>query len=346
MELVLGLLIFSFCVTSAFIVPFIDTLYYLKFQRKKQVTLDAFGERTTIFDAFHGHKAGVPVGGGILIIVATSLIYGLVVPAMRWLGITITNVYPLVPELIILFFTFWSFGAIGLYDDVKKFFGIKESRFFGLRMRHKFFLQLFCASLTGAMMYFWLGINFIHIPLLNLQLALGPLYIAYATFVIVAFANAVNITDGLDGLASGIMLFALFGLWVLSSSILDTTMAIFIALLIGSLIAFLYFNIYPARIFMGDVGALSLGAVLAVMGLLLGKSTALVVIGGVFVAEIASSLLQLLSKRFRKKKLFPAAPLHLGLQYMGWEEPKIVMRAWITGIILTAIGVWLALLKY
>lgn len=343
MGLVLGLLIFSFCVTSALIVPFIDALYYLKFQRHNQITKDAFGIRTAIFDRFHAHKAGVPVGGGILIIAVISVVYALVFPILKSLGIVITNVYPLLPELTILFFSFWSFGLIGLYDDVKKFFGIKQSRFFGLRMRHKLILQLVMATITAVMMNVWLGIDFVHIPFLG-QIHMGVAYIAYAAFVIVAFANAVNITDGLDGLAAGVLLFCLFGLWVLSFSILDTTLAIFVALLIGSLVAFLYFNIYPARIFMGDVGALAFGAVLAVIGLLLGKSLALLIIGGIFVAEIASSLLQLLSRRYLGKKFFPVAPFHLLLQYVGWEEPKIVMRAWITGIILTAIGVWLAML--
>lgn len=343
MQLVLGLLIFSFCVTSAFIVPFIDLLYRWRFRRQKQVTTDAFGVRTTIFDTFHAHKAGVPVGGGILIIGVITGVYALVLPLLRLLGITVTNVYPLIPEIVILFFSLLSFGAIGLYDDIRKFFGIKKSKFFGLRMRHKLALQLMSAFLTASMMHFWLGISFVHIPFFG-HVTLGPLFIVYATFVIVAFANAVNITDGLDGLAGGLLLFCFFGLWVLSASIVDTTMAIFIALLIGSLIAFLYFNIFPARIFMGDVGALALGASVATIGLLLGKSLALVIIGGLFVAEITSSLFQLISKRYRKKKLIPAAPFHLWLQAIGWEEPKIVMRAWITGIILTAIGVWLAMI--
>lgn len=343
MQLVIGLLIFSFCLTSALIVPFIDALYRLRFQRQKQITMDAFGIRTAIFDKFHKHKAGVPVGGGMLIIGVISLVFIGVFPILRSLGITITNVYPLVREITILFTSMLTFGLIGLYDDIKKFFGIKESGFFGLRLRHKLILQVLSGLLLGAMMYFWLGINFINVPFFGF-IYLGPVFLLYAAFVIVAFANAVNITDGLDGLASGLLLFCLFGLWVLSASILDTTLSIFIALLIGSLIAFLYFNIYPARIFLGDVGSLSLGALLAVMGLLLGKSLALPIIGGIFVMEILSSLLQLLSKRFRKKKLIPAAPLHLTLQQIGWEEPKIVMRAWMTGIILTALGVWLALI--
>lgn len=343
MQLVLGLLIFSFCVTSAFIVPFIDFLYHLRFQRQKQVTQDAFGVRTKIFDKFHAHKAGVPVGGGLLVLMVISTIFASIFPVLKMLGITITNVYPIIPEILILFFSFWSFGLIGLYDDIKKFYGIKKNKFFGLRLRHKLILQVLSALTLGSMMHWWLGIDFLHLPFMG-QIHLGPVFVLYATFVIVAFANAVNITDGLDGLASGLFLFCLFGLWALSASILDTTLSIFIALLIGSMIAFLYFNIFPARIFMGDVGALAFGAVLAVMGLLLGKSIALVIIGGIFVLEILTSLLQLLSKRFLHRKLFPVAPFHLWLQYIGWEEPKIVMRAWMTGMILTALGVWLAML--
>jgi phospho-N-acetylmuramoyl-pentapeptide-transferase len=342
MPLVLGLLIFSFCVTSALIVPFINTLYRMRFLRRKQITTDAFGTHSSIFDHFHAKKAGVPVGGGLLIITVMVITFALILPTLRLLGVQVTNVYPIVPEITVMFSSLILFGLIGLYDDVKKFFGVKESRFFGLRLRHKLILQTLCGLLLGGMLYGWLGINFINIPFLG-QIFMGPFYILYAAFVIVAFANAVNITDGLDGLVGGVLIFCYFGLWVLSASILDTTLSMFLALAIGTLIAFLYFNIYPARIFMGDVGALALGAALAVQGLLLGKSVALVVIGGIFVVEITTSLLQLLSKKFRHQKLFPVAPFHLWLQYAGWEEPKIVMRAWIAGIILTAIGVWMAM---
>ena len=104
-----------------------------------------------------------------------------------------------------------------------------------------------------------------------------------------------------------------------------------------------YFNIYPARIILGDVGALSFGATFAVIGLILGKPFTLVIIGGIFVIEAATSLLQLASKRFRHKKLFSVAPLHLYLQYIGWEEPKIVMRLWLAGMMLAVFGLWLAL---
>ena len=167
----------------------------------------------------------------------------------------------------------------------------------------------------------------------------------FATFVIVAFANAVNITDGLDGLASGVLMIALAGFWAIAQTFLDVPTAVFIAVWLGGLLAFLYFNIYPARIILGDTGALSFGASFAVVGLVLGKSFALPIIGGVFVVEIASSLIQLVGKKYLKRKIFPVAPLHLLLQLKGWEEPKIVMRAWLISIIFTIVGLMIAFMK-
>ncbi len=344
MALALSVLILSFIITSTLVVPFIDLLYKLKFQRANQITRDAFGMLTPIFDAFHKKKAGVPVGGGLLIIGVVSILFTCILPLLDYFGLEITSNHKSVEaEINILFFTFLSFGILGLYDDIKKFFQIESSGFFGLRMKHKFILELLLSLVISVMIYTQLGVSFVYIPFIG-TFELGWLYIPFATFTIVSFANAVNITDGLDGLASGILMISLFGLWYLSSAILDVPTSLFIALLIGSLISFLYFNVYPARIFMGDVGSLALGATLAVMGLLLGKVIALLVIGAIFVLEITSSLLQLLSKKFAKKRLFPAAPFHLTLQKYGWEEPKIVQRAWLVQIMLTLFGVWLAVL--
>jgi len=126
---------------------------------------------------------------------------------------------------------------------------------------------------------------------------------------------------------------------------IDQSLGVFVALLMGSVGAFLYFNIYKARLWLGDVGSMSLGAVLAVIGLLTGKPLALAVIGGVFVVEAASSLAQILSKKFLGKKLFPASPLHLFLQHKGWEEPKIVMRAWLLGFFFAILGLYLAFVR-
>lgn len=344
LALFLGILIFSFTLTSSAVVPFINLLYKLRFRRQKQKTLDAFGQRTPIFDKFHANKAGVPVGGGLLVVMMVSLLFALMIPVLNYFGIDITSIYHhSQAEVNILFFTFLSFAILGLYDDIKKFFHFSDSKFFGLRMRQKLLLQLILALMIACMLHFQLEIDILYIPFIG-TLQLGYFYIPFATFVIVAFANAVNITDGLDGLASGLLLFSLFGLWILSSTILDVPLSVFLALWLGALISFLYFNVFPARIFMGDVGSLAFGATLAVVGLLLGKVFALLIIGFIFVAEIASSLLQLLAKKYFKKKVLPAAPLHLTFQEKGWEEPKIVQRAWLLQIMLTIFGVWLAVL--
>src|SRR3990172_8480268 len=338
LALFLGLLIFSFIVTSVAIVPFIDVLYHLKFQRARQITRDLFGRLTPIFDRFHKKKAGVPVGGGLLVILVVSLLFIALLPLLGMFGIEVTSVYTHnTAEINVLFFTFLAFGILGLYDDIKKFFGFQKAKFFGLRAPFKLFLQLVLAVMVALMLHFQLGISILHLPFIG-TFELGIWYVPFAALAIVSFANAVNVTDGLDGLASGVLMISLFGLWFLSASILDVPLALFLSLWIGSLVSFLYFNVFPARLFMGDVGALSFGATLAVVGLLLGKVPALIVIGFVFVFEIFSSLLQIISKRVSGKKIFPAAPIHLTLQAHGWEEPKIVQRVWLMQIMLTLFG--------
>lgn len=343
MALFLGLLIFSFIISSTLTIPFINLLYHLKFLRQQQTTKDFLGLRTKIFDRFHQHKAGTPVGGGLLIITTVSLLYALLFPLVSYLGVYVTTSYPIVEELNIIFFTFISFGLLGLYDDLMKFFAFKQSGFFGLRLRHKFLIQWILALIIASLLCRNLRIDFINIPFWGI-VRLGGWYVPLAAFIIVAFANAFNITDGLDGLSCGLLMICLFAFWILSASVLDTALSVFLSLWLGSLIAFLYFNIYPARIWLGDVGALSFGATIAVVGLLLGKIIALLVIGGFFVIEGTSSLIQILSKKFLKRRVFAVAPFHLWLQNKGWEEPKIVMRAWMAGIILALFGLWLAVI--
>lgn len=341
MTLILGLLLFSFIINSFLVVPFINLLYKLKFQRQPQKTLDFQGKRTPIFDKFHSWKAGTPVGGGLLIILTTTILFILLFPLIKLSGVYISSNYPLKDQLNIIFLTFISFGLLGLYDDILKFFGLKKEGFFGLRMRHKLLIQAILATTISLLLFFNLQINFVNIPYFG-NIILGWLYIPFAAIVILAFTNAFNITDGLDGLSSGLLLICLLSFWVISATSLDLPASVFLALWIGGLIAFLYFNVYPARIWLGDVGALSFGATLAVIGLLLGKTVALVVIGTPFIVEMASSLLQILHKKFFGRKLFSASPLHLLLQLKGWEEPKIVMRFWLAGTIAALFGLWLA----
>lgn len=343
MGLLLGILLFAWFLNSLFYLPFIRLLYAWKFQRLHQKTRDAFNKRTPIFDKFHKHKAGTPVGGGLLVIVTTTILFPISILLMRYFWVPITAVYPMRSEIKILLFTFLSFGILGLLDDVKKTFLWVKSGFFGLRLRHKLFLEILLAAVVSFWLVYELKIDIFYVPFFGV-FRMGWWYIPFATLVITAFANAFNITDGLDGLASGVLMISLVAFWFISASILDTPLSLFIALWLGGLIAFLYFNVYPARIFLGDVGALSFGATLAVVGLILGKAPVLVVIGAIFVLEVTSSLLQLLTKKFLNRKLFAAAPIHLWLQYKGWSEPKIVMRFWVLSIVFAIFGLWIAFL--
>lgn len=343
MVVLLGILILSFIINGLLFIPFINLLYYFKLQRAHQEYQKDFRNKIPIFSKFHAKKAGTPVGGGILLVITTTVIFFTSLVALFYFWYPITAVYSLLSEIKILFFTFIFFAFIGVYDDIRKIYPIERNGEFGLRVRHKLILETVLALIVGIMLHTYLKIDIINIPLIGV-VNVGLWYVPFAAFIIVAFANAYNITDGLDGLAGGLLLIALALFWVISASILDTPLSIFIAILIGGLIAFLYFNVFPARIFLGDVGALSFGATLAVIGLILGKNFALPIIGGVFVVEVGSSFIQILSKKIFKKKAFPAAPLHLLLQYRGWEEPKIVIRAWLTGLILGLFGLFLALL--
>lgn len=347
MALNLGLLIFSFIVTSILIVPFINLLYKLRFTRRVEAA-KAKGVKQAVFDKLHDWKAGTPVGAGILIVGAVAVLFGVIFPFISYIGVFVSASYSVFEEINILFFTFFSFAFLGLYDDFVKLFGKPEpgkiGMWVGLRRKHKFALQWILAIVIAILIYNNLKIDIVNIPFVEKVIHFGPWYIPFAALTIVAFVNAVNITDGLDGLAGGLLLICLFALWIIAAAAFDTPLSVFISLWIGALIAFLYFNIWPARIFMGDSGALAFGATLAVIGLLTGKIFALVIIGGVFVLEALSSLVQILSWKILKRPLLPMAPVHLWLQLIGWEEPKIVMRAWLAGLILAIFGLWMAVI--
>ena len=345
MGFILAVLIISFLINSISIIPFINLLYKLKFKRQIQITKDALNRPTPIYDMYHRKKAGIPIGGGFLLILSTTTIFLFMFPVMYFFWIPITSIYSdIMVELKILLFTFVSFGLIGLFDDIKKIFFGKKEKFFGLSLKFKLGMEVILSLLISYWLYSELQISIINIPFFGV-LDLGFLFILFSSFVIISFANAFNITDGLDGLASGVLMICLIAFWVISNSILDTPLTLFIAIWLGGLLAFLYFNIYPARIFLGDVGALSFGATLAVIALLLGKTFSLIIIGGVFVLEIFTSLIQLVSKKYRGKKIMRVAPLHLWLQEKGWHESTIVFRAWLATFVLAMFGLWLAFIS-
>jgi phospho-N-acetylmuramoyl-pentapeptide-transferase len=343
LHLALGLIIFSFLITSVLVVPFIDLLYKLKLTRRKEAPKRG---KIPLFDRLHDKKAGTPTGGGILLIAVVTVLFTLLFPLISYLGVFVQSAYALKSELFIIFFTFISFGLLGLLDDLVKIFGKPHKgalgQVFGLSKKQKFLGQWLLAFIIGYWLHSRLGVHIVYVPLLGEVINLRAFYIPFAAFTIIFFTNAFNFTDGLDGLASGLLMIFLFSFIIISAGNLDTPLFIFIALWLGSLLAFLYFNVWPARIFLGDAGALSFGAMIAIIGLLSGNAIALFVIGGIFVIEAASSVIQILGWKLLKRPIFPLAPIHHAFLALGWEEPKIVMRAWLAGVILAVFGLWLA----
>ncbi|OGY24297.1 MAG: phospho-N-acetylmuramoyl-pentapeptide-transferase [Candidatus Woykebacteria bacterium RBG_13_40_15] len=331
----LGILLFSFAATFAAAVPFINLLYKLKFQRQREAQKDIFGHFTSIVNRLHGWKVGTPNAGGILIILVTiffsALFYKLTKYHLNWTA-------------YILYITLTGFGILGLYDDIRKFYGFKIAGVWGLRIRYKFLLQLLLSLLIGYLLFSKMGLSSIHVPIANSNIELGPFYIIWAALIVFATTNAVNITDGLDGLATGSVIISLVAFWYLASLTNFGDIDLFIAVTIGSLLAFLYFNIYPARVWLGDTGALPLGAMLAVVALILNASLVLPFIGLIFVVEAASSLAQMLSKGLFHQRVFIAAPLHHHFEAKGWDETKVTMRFWLGSVAAAFIGVFIALL--
>ena len=251
MTQLLGLTLLSLVVTAILIIPFIDFLYKIKLRRQDQNTVDPFNKPTPVFDKFNKWKVGTPFGGGLLIVCVSTVIF-------LWsFGILNVKVNPI--EIFVILFTFISFGLLGLYDDGKKLAIGAKVPFFGLRLRYKFLLQWGLAFVPATILYTKLGYSFVFIRGIGLT-DIGFLYIPFAAFVIVSFANAFNIADGLDGLAPGLLLIALVSFLAISYTNVDQSLGIFVAILMGSVAAFLYFNIYKARIWLGDVGSMSLGA--------------------------------------------------------------------------------------
>lgn len=333
MTQLLGLVLISFILTSILLLPFIDLLFHLR-RRYKRIDSTAQSTNTPIHNVLQkGKDTETPVGGGILVIFVVIALTSL---------ISYFGKFRVTVDILALIFTILSFGFIGLIDDLKKIFASFNGKYAGLRARWIFLMQIILATIVASILYFIGGFNNVFIPPLG-NIVLGLWYLPFAAFVIVAFANAYNISDGLDGLSSGLLTICLFAFLVLAHSAFNENLSIFVGVWIGALIAYLYFNVYPARVYLGDAGAFGFGATLAVVGLLTGKTMGLAVIGGVYIIIVASSLLQIASKKLFHKKIMPVAPIHIYFKYIGWEEPKIVFRFWLAGAIFAILGLWLSL---
>jgi phospho-N-acetylmuramoyl-pentapeptide-transferase len=210
----------------------------------------------------------------------------------------------------------------------------------GLRAHEKVLVQTFVGLIFGYWIYKFMGSMF-WLPFVG-SIDIGWLIIPFAAFTFVSTTNAVNISDGLDGLSSGMMAIALSGFMVIAFLIGKFEMTLLIATVVGALVTYLYFNIPPARIQLGDTGAFALGAFLAMAGFGIGKPLLIPVIGFLFVVEVGSTILQSFSRRIFGRRILQMAPLHHHFEMIGWKEEKVVMRFWIATIICTIIGLWLS----
>lgn len=225
-------------------------------------------------------------------------------------------------------------GAIDDWLDVKGL-GHKGR---GLRFRFKFVLYAIVAAIGAWWFYFKLDFTSVHIPFLG-GVYLGFWFIPFFILAVVSTSFAVNETDGLDGLAPGILMISFFAYGLIAFLQGKYDLASFIGVICGALLAFLWFNVFPARFIMGDTGSMGLGVLLAIVAFLTNSIFLLVLIGFVFMVEAASAILQLFWKRFFKRKLIPSAPVHHSFQAIGWPEAQITMRFWIISAVMSIIGV-------
>ena len=301
----------------------------------------------------HQKKAGTPTMGGVLILAS------IVIPTLLW-----TNLHN--PYVWVTLFGLLSFGAIGFWDDYSK---VRHGRNLGLTGKKKFLLQVLGALMVGlfllvlhSMGLYSTSMNVPFLKQLKPDMLIDhwlknpftyPLafvfFFGFLVLVIVGSSNAVNLTDGLDGLAIGLMIIAAGAMTVLTyvsghaqfAAYLDlvrlpgaSELTVFCGAMTGAALGFLWYNAHPAEIFMGDVGSLSLGGGMATVAVLIKQEILLLFIGGIFVLEALSVILQVGSYKLRRKRIFKMAPLHHHFEALGWQESKIIVRFWVAGLVM------------
>jgi phospho-N-acetylmuramoyl-pentapeptide-transferase len=308
----------------------------------KRLTLRQIGQ--TVRDdgpKSHLSKAGTPTMGGALILVAIA------VSTLLWTNLENRFVWPVLATTL-------CFGAIGWVDDYLK---LSRKNPKGLAARKKYFWQSVVAIAVATLLYQSALVpaeTRLIVPFFKgVAIELGLLYIAFSYFVIVGTSNAVNLTDGLDGLAilptvlvaGALIVFAYVTGNVKFSHYLALPyvpgageMSVFCAAIVGAGLGFLWFNTYPAQVFMGDIGALALGAALGVVAVVIRQELVLFLMGGVFVAETVSVILQVASFKLTGKRIFRMAPLHHHFELKGWPEPRVIVRFWIITVVLVLLG--------
>ena len=324
--LVLGLAMLSFIMTVIWGTPLLRVLRHYRVGKVIRVEEP---DR-------HRIKMGTPTMGGVLFILPALLLTGLL-NAAALIGLDVTGRSILVPLIVLV-----SYAVLGALDDWEGIRGKRRGE--GMRARTKFAAQVVLAVGTAIVLKDVLDVKEMFLPGIQGEIELGWWYIPVAAFVIVSESNAVNFTDGLDGLSGLISAtaFAAFGgIALLNGAIY---LAQFCFIIVGALFGFLWFNVHPAELIMGDTGSLALGSTLAVVALMTGHWPLLIVIGIIPLAEALSVVIQIIYFRLTKgKRFFKMAPIHLHFELLGWSETQVVQRFWLIGLLAAMVGIGLSL---
>lgn len=275
----------------------------------------------------HQKKSGTPTMGGLMILLSITVT-----------TLIMTNKFaePTMKTYLLLF-VLLGFGLLGFLDDFIKVF---MKRNLGLTSKQKLFGQL-VISIVFFLVFKHYGFSTeVAIPFTDMSFDLGPFYILLLIFWLVGFSNAVNLTDGLDGLVSGTSAIAFGALAILAWNMSQFEISIFAVATVGAVLGFLVFNAHPAKVFMGDTGSLALGGAFAAIAILTKLELLLIIIGGVFVIETLSVILQVASFKLTGKRIFRMSPLHHHYELLGWSEWRVVVTFWTTGLLFAALGIY------
>ncbi len=297
-----------------------------------------------MFSKLHSHKAGTPTMGGVIIwltVLALAFIFFILSIFFDgiWNYLNVVNR----PQTYLPIAAMLIAALIGMADDILGILRI-GSNGGGLKVRHKLIIYTLIAAIGAWWFYFKLDWTILYIPFFG-NVEIGWWYFPIFMFVIIASAFSANETDGLDGLLGGVSLFAFGALAVVAFALGRYDLAAFDGLIVGALLAFLWFNIYPARFFMGDTGSMALGITMGIIAMLTNTVLLLPLFAIILVLESLSVIIQLISKKFFGKKIFLSTPLHHHFEALGWHETQVTMRFWIVSAVMSGLGLVLFFLS-
>lgn len=278
-------------------------------------------------DGPQGHlkKAGTPTMGGVIILLAAAVTFFLFEDSKKI-------------EFYILLTATLGFGFVGFLDDYIK---IVFKRSLGLTARQKLLGQLICALLVCFMLHKIGHSTDVFIPIINVDIAFGWVYYPLIILLMMGMTNAVNFTDGLDGLLSGTSAIAFGAFVIIAMRMTEMESAVFAAAIIGAVLGFLVFNAHPAKVFMGDTGSLGIGGAITAVAILTKTEVLLFIIGGVFIIEVLSVIIQVISFKTTGKRVFKMSPIHHHFELIGWSEWRVVMTFWVAGLLFAALGLFI-----